>query len=319
MKKENAVSRRTGVVLGTLLAVWSVGLLGASCDKKAASEPGPVGIAPPPDPKAGAADATAAKPKTPPEAVAGVDLSALAEGKQAVFHALVDKLQSPCGKAESLRASVKDPSCKRAAFAARYVARKVGEDLPSDAISENYEARYVSDTKYGFDVKEAPSIGPKTAPVTIVEFFDYGCPHCKLFAPVLEDLAAEFPQDLVIYYKHFPLGGHPNSVPAAMGAVAAAKQGKFKAMHKALFDGQDDQSPEAIEKMAVAVGCDMKKWKTDMAAARSRVDADHAEGEKAELKGTPQVYVMGRKWPENDPLTPEELAEWVREELAVNR
>ena len=319
MKKENAVSRRGGVVLGTLLAVWSVGLLGASCDKKAASEPGPVGIAPPPDPKASSADAPPAKPKTPSEAVAGVDLGKLGDDKQASFHQLVDKLQSPCGKAESLRASVKDPSCKRAAFAARYVARKLGEDLPPDVVSENYEARYVSDTKYGFDVREAPSIGPKTAAVTLVEFFDYGCPHCKLFSPILEDLAAEFPQDLVIYYKHFPLSGHPNSVPAAMGAVAATKQGKFRAMHKALFDSQDDQSPEKIEKMAAAAGCDMKRWKADLPGARARVDADHAEGEKAELRGTPQIYIMGRKWPENDPLSPEELAEWVREEIAVNR
>lgn len=335
MKKESSVvakaatvaplGRRAGILVATVLMIWSVGLLGASCDKKAnPAEPGPVGIEPPPDPgkqPGGPGAGTGAAPAASTEPVAGVDLDKLGQGQRAAFHQLVDKLPSPCGKAEPLRASVKDPSCKRAPFAARYLARKLAEDLGPDEIGKAYEGRYLAERKFGFDVKDAPSLGLASAPVTVVEFFDYGCPHCKLFTPILEDVAAEFPEGLAIYYKHFPLSSHTNSIPAAMAAVAAHKQGKFKAMHKALMDHQEAQTPADIERYAAGAGLDMKRWKADMAdpKTRARVEADRAEGEKSDLRGTPQLYVGGHKWPEDDPLSGEELIEWVREELAVNR
>lgn len=298
--------------MATAFAVWSLALVGASCDKKTAEGPttsaAPVGTSP------GVA---------PAEDVPGVDVSKLSGEQKQRFFQLVDKLQSPCGKAHSLRTSVKtDASCKRATFAARYVARLAGEDLTLGEITEKYEARYLASKTYRFDLADTPYSGNPDAPVQIVEFFDYGCPHCKLFAPMLEEILAEFPRDVVVYYKHFPLSSHmAESVPAAIAATAAFKQGKFLEMHKKLFAAQEAHAhaPEDLFRYAAEIGLDLKKFGADFAdpALRDKVMKDRAEGEKADLVGTPTVYINGRMF--TDDLGVDTLAEWIREELAVNR
>ena len=295
------------------LAVWSLALIGASCDKKTAADPGPQNVGPP-------------EAVTGPNAkrdVPGVDVKSLSDDKKDAFQRLVDKVQAPCGKAQSLRAAIEtDPRCKRAPFAARYLVRRLAEDLPEADIADLYKERYLPEKTYTFQLKDAPFEGVPSAPVVLVEFFDYGCPHCKLFVPLLEDVVAEFPSDVVVYLKNFPLSGHPDSVPAAMAAVAAQKQGKFRQMHLKLFANQDEgHSKEALFKYAKAAGLDMSRFQADFEdpKTRARVDADHAEGEAAGLRGTPTLFVNGKKWPDDEGMSKEEIEEWIKEELAVNR
>src|SRR2546423_1599443 len=127
--------RFRNLCLAAGFALWSVALVGASCDKKSIAKPGDVG-------DTGGGDQAKTKPvdgsgagtgKTSGDDVAGVDTSKLSEGQKGRFNALLDKFQSPCGKAHSLRTSLKsDPSCKRSVFAARYVARLIGDDVGDD-------------------------------------------------------------------------------------------------------------------------------------------------------------------------------------------
>lgn len=312
--------RFRNLCLAAGFALWSVALVGASCDKKSIAKPGDVG-------DTGGADRAKTKPGNGAgtgtgagDDVAGVDTGKMSEGQKGRFNALLDKYQSPCGKAHSLRTSLKsDPSCKRAVFAARYVARLIGDDVGDDDLAKAYSDRYQQKKTYAFDLKGTPYEGVPSAPIVIVEFFDYGCPHCKAALPMMEDLAADYPSDLVIYFKHFPLSSHKDSVNAAMAAVAAQRQGKFKEMHRKLFASQDDQSKEALFKYAKEIGLDMKKFQTDFddPAVRDKVLADRKEGEVADLQGTPTMYINGRMV--TDAPEFDVLKGYVEEELAVNR
>jgi len=235
--------------------------------------------------------------------------------------ALMDKLPSPCGAAHSLKKSL-DAGCKRAPFAKKYVGRLVQKyGASDDDVNQLYRARYTPSTgPQTFDLKDTPYEGNPRAPVVIVEFFDYGCPHCREAVAQLDELLLRHPRDIVIYYKQFPLSGHKDSVPAARAAVAAARQGRFRAMHKALFAAQGNQSKEAIAKIAQDLKLDQTKFEKDWndPAVADKVNADRAEGEKAQLSGTPAIYINGRYYAVPAVLV-DELDDWVAEELAQNR
>jgi protein-disulfide isomerase len=249
--------------------------------------------------------------------VPNVDLSGLADSDKAAFMRLIEKYPSACGKAQSLEASLKsDPKCRRSVFAARYMVKLFKLGLLPSEVEEHYADRFGPDVyQYkNIDVRDAPVRGDPGAPVTIVEFSDFQCPHCKHAQPVLERLLEEFPQ-LKIYFKHYPITrAHPYAQGAAQAAVAAGKQGKFWQMHDKLFRGdQEKESPADLERYAKELKLDIPKWKKDMDAAAEKVNRDRADGEKVNVDATPSLFINGRKF--HGPQSYEELKDWIEEEL----
>ena len=290
-------------------------LVGASCN--GAKKDPAVGGADTPLPRT---DAQVAVEETLP----GVDTADLKPDEKQQFFRLIDSAPSPCGKPQSLRASIKtDPDCKRAIFAARYLKKFSSFGAEDEEVLTRYKSRYQQDGTHEFDTTGAPYEGVPNAPVKIIEFFDYSCPHCKLTLPVLEDAVAEYPSDVVIYFMHFPLGGqyHPNSEALAQGAVAAQKQGKFREMHKKLFAAQDggDQTEAGIFKIAKEIGLDMTRFAADFKdpSTIKLVASQREQAEKAKLDGTPAIYINGRTY--SDAHEFEYLKSWIDEEIAVTR
>ena len=249
--------------------------------------------------------------------VPNVDLSGLTEGDKTSFMKLIQKFSSACGKAQSLEQSLKsDPRCKRSVFAARYMAKllKLGL-LPSEA-EEHYADRFGPDVyQYkNIDVKDAPVRGDPGAPIAIIEFSDFQCPHCKHAQLPLEQLLGEFPQ-VKLYFKHYPITrAHPYAQGAAQAAVAAGKQGKFWQYHDKLFHGdQEKEAPSDLERYARELKLDVPRWKKDMEAAADKVTRDRGDGEKLNVDSTPSFFINGRKF--HGPLTFEELKDWIEEEL----
>lgn len=310
-------------VFSVFLALSVVALAGASCDKKTAADPeGANDVVRAIDQVEGkepAGTQESARPAAPREPIPGVDLADLDESKTDRFYALVDSLQSPCGKAHSLRTSLSsDKECKRAPFAARYVVQLLSDELDDGEVKQFYELHYKkAATTHSFALEGVPHTGPPDAPVKLVEFFDYGCGACKQFAPILDEALIAFPADAVLYYKQFPLPKHTNSKPAAQAALAAQAQGKFKEMHKLLFDKSPMHAKAALTGYAKSLGLDMGKFEADFTAALPRVEADVAEGDKAGIMGTPTLYINGRIY--EGPAHPAYLRMWIEEELAVNR
>ncbi len=98
----------------------------------------------------------------------------------------------------------------------------------------------------------APTGGNPQGDATLVEFFDYNCPYCRQVAPVMIKAAEDDPQ-LRIAYKEFPILG-PNSTFAAKAALAANKQGKYVAFHRALYQVRGAVDAGKVKQVAAAVG-----------------------------------------------------------------
>src|SRR6266850_7612195 len=70
--------------------------------------------------------------------------------------------------------------------------------------------------------------GPKAAPITLLEYGDYQCPHSGAAYPIVEAIRRRLAQQLRFVYRHFPLVQiHPRADRAAEGAEAAGAQGEF--------------------------------------------------------------------------------------------
>jgi len=145
--------------------------------------------------------------------------------------------------------------------------------------------------------------GNPAAPVTLIEYLDFECEACGAYYPLLKQLSAEFPDDLRIVTRYFPLPGHRNGMTAALAVEAAARQGKYAEMHDALFENQaawgEQQSanPAIFETYAAQIGLDLPRFKADVkdASVRARVERDFASGEELGNTGTPSFFLNGKK------------------------
>jgi len=255
----------------------------------------------------------AAEDHTPPP---GLDLSKLDESAKKIFWRVVNQEVSICGKAESLLASAKhDASCRRSFNAVRYSAHLADQGYTQSDIAEALEKRYRGNDIHMIDVGQAPSKGSSAAKVTLVEFADYECPHCKHFQPVLRQIVDEFKNEVRIYFKHFPLPQHANARLAAEAAVAAQRQGKFWPFEEKVWDNQDSLSPAELEKFAKQVGLDMAKYRKDIEdpAVKAQVQKDRVDGQTAGITSTPTLFINGREY--TDTKDTETLREWIKEEL----
>jgi protein-disulfide isomerase len=110
----------------------------------------------------------------------------------------------------------------------------------------------------------SPVGGNPNGDVTIVEFFDYRCHYCKQMQPSLETLLKS--DDKVrLVYKEFPILGKA-SVFAATVALAAEKQGKFDAFHRAMMAASEDIDAAKVIEIARSAGLDLDKIKSDIRA-----------------------------------------------------
>lgn len=247
-----------------------------------------------------------------------IDISKLDSDKQQTFYKLVGTLKAPCGKNESLRKSYNDDtSCKRAPFAVRFVTTMLEDEFPEDKIREDYIAKYEKPRIVKLDVSKAPRVGTDDAPVQIVEFFDYACPHCKEFKPILDAVVQQFDGKISVHYMMFPLGHWPESRSAAMAAIAASQQGKFKEMHAMLFAKSPAHGKQDVMGYAAQLGLDLPKFEAAYTAAGAQADTDKVQGNTAGVDSTPSIYFNNRKF--EGPITVKYLGLWIDEELAVNR
>ena len=108
----------------------------------------------------------------------------------------------------------------------------------------------------------SPVEGNAQGKVTIVEFFDYRCVHCRRIASTIDQLVRSNASVRVIY-KNFPVLGE-SSVLAARAAVAAQRQGGWPKLHRAMLAYEGDFTTETLLALGTSVGLDSAKLKTDM-------------------------------------------------------
>jgi len=146
------------------------------------------------------------------------------------------------------------------------------------------------------DVGNAPSRGPKNAPITVVLFSDFQCPFCGRVEPSIAELEKLYPGKVRVAWKNYPLPFHNNAKPAAEAALAANEQGKFWQMHEILFKNQQALTAPDLEKYAKDIGLDMGKFKAaiDSHKFAAQVENDTKQGSSLGVQGTPAAFVNGQ-------------------------
>ena len=123
--------------------------------------------------------------------------------------------------------------------------------------------------------------GATNGSAVLVEFGDFQCPACQKVQPIIKQLLKDYPNDLTLVFRHFPLGQHRNSRLAATAAEAAGLQGKFWEMHDKLYETQGEwsENPEP-EKMfasyATGLGLKVDQFTQDMKSeeVKKRIEND---------------------------------------------
>jgi protein-disulfide isomerase len=107
---------------------------------------------------------------------------------------------------------------------------------------------------------------------------------------------AAYPTDVKVVFKMHPLPMHPNAMPAAEAAMAAAAQGKFLEMDRKLFENQQKLSRENYLIWAKEIGLDVDKFTKDLDAHTyaEAIQSDAKEAEAIGASGTPASFVNGR-------------------------
>lgn len=145
--------------------------------------------------------------------------------------------------------------------------------------------------------------GAENAPVTLIEYLDFECEACGAYFPLVKQLEQDFPNDLKVVLRYFPLPGHKNGLTAALAVEAAARQGKYNEMHDLLFTEQKNwgerqaADPSIFEAYAQTLGLDMEKFKSDVTSpsVKDRVMRDSNSGRKLGVQGTPTFFLNGEK------------------------
>lgn len=142
-----------------------------------------------------------------------------------------------------------------------------------------------------FRTANDPVGGNAKGTVTVVEFFDYQCPHCVDMTPIIGDLIKK-DSNVRVVFKEFPIRG-PMSEYAARAALAANMQGKYMAFHEALMQTKQPYTQESILAAAKSVGLSIEKLQTDMnsPAVTDQIAANMKLGQELKLLGTPAFFV----------------------------
>lgn len=144
--------------------------------------------------------------------------------------------------------------------------------------------------------------GAQDASITFIEYSDFQCPYCNMLTDVLEELLQEYPDDLRLVFRHFPLDGHDKAALAVQSAEAAGLQGKFWEMHDLLFEQVKEwnellpeEFPDWATQQATALGLDTARFRRDMESqALEKLAKDSWERNSAiGMPGTPFLLING--------------------------
>jgi protein-disulfide isomerase len=142
-------------------------------------------------------------------------------------------------------------------------------------------------------------LGSPTAPVTLLEYGDYECPHCGHAYPIVATVLKRAGDAVRFAFRHFPLAEiHPHALAAAQAAEAAGAQKRFWPMHDILFEHQDSLEFEDLIGYAQALELDVPRFTRELesAAHLDKVKHDFHAGVRSGVNGTPTFFINGERY-----------------------
>ena len=155
------------------------------------------------------------------------------------------------------------------------------------------EPQYV---RYDIPTDGSYALGPKNAPITLVEFSDFQCPFCRRWhEQVYQPLLAAYPGKIRMVYRHFPLTSiHPDAFAAAEASMCAGEQDAFWTFHDKLFGGESLGS-QVYTQYAQELSLDMTAFEACMADHKYQkaiqTDVDFAVN--LGIRSTPTFFING--------------------------
>jgi len=161
--------------------------------------------------------------------------------------------------------------------------KKTADDQRGEVLSSSAKALFHDDID--------AVVGNPKGDVTMVEFMDYNCSYCRKSFKEMQAIL-ETDKNVRVVMKEFPIFGE-GSEYAARAALASSRQGKYWALHQALFEFQGQVTPAVVDQVAKQVGLDVAKLKTDMKdpAIASNIGKTTELAQSMQFTGTPAFLI----------------------------
>ncbi len=147
-----------------------------------------------------------------------------------------------------------------------------------------------------FSTVNAPKFGAANGDITVVEFLDYQCGHCKQMSPVIAELLKTDPKVQVVI-RGLPIFGDTSKL-ATKAVIASTKQGtdKFVKFHDGLLTTPDHLTDKSIFEIAKKNGLDVDKLKKDMESKEvaDQIAENFRLAREIGLMGTP-AFIIGNR------------------------
>lgn len=175
---------------------------------------------------------------------------------------------------------------------------KMKEVLKQIATEKNYKVSLPEPEALVFEVKTEnyPSKGSSNPSVTLVEFADFQCPHCKEGSEIADKVLEKYKDKMRIVYRHMPINPSGISRKLAAASICAEQQGKFWEYHDLAFKNQEKLDDNSALKLANELKLDEAKLKTclDDPKTKEALEASEAEGRNLGVNGTPAFFINGK-------------------------
>ena len=237
------------------------------------------------------------------------------EGEAAARGISIEELrrQLTLGEISVTRAQVEEAYAQNASFFASMSPDEARErlrlDLENQARMKHYRAglealrtKWVVKISFAppafvvdLDDGVSPAQGSNKPVVTIVEFSDFECPYCNAVQRTLKQVLEGYGGEVRLVFKHLPLEGHRNSLPAARAAYCAAEQDRFWQFHDALF-GAKELSPAVFTQIANDLGLGLPKFQACLSSEQSQaaIVKDLETARLFRIESTPSFIVNGK-------------------------
>jgi protein-disulfide isomerase len=192
---------------------------------------------------------------------------------------------------------------------------------------EEEERKREAKFRAGLNTGDSPALGPANAPVTLTVFSDFQCPYCSMLAKTLrEDVIPKERGNVRVVFRYFPLEMHSWAKAAAEAEVCANEQSTdlFWKLHDFLFENQrtftpENVTPKILEQAARFQRINKARFSGCLAdkGTAARIERDVAFGTANGVRGTPTIFVNGRK--ADVGAAPEQIRSLIREAGASER
>ncbi len=175
--------------------------------------------------------------------------------------------------------------------------------IPTPLLTER-GALTASMARLGLAAEPFAALGDPAAPITVIEFTDFGCAFCRRHHLLtFPSLVSEYIDSGLVFYvvKHLPVTS-PQGALAATAALCAGEQGRYWEMHAALFAADDAWQRDATtaQQRIAAIAADLGLDAAALQACRERpaiseaLDGSVSEAHTLRIFGTPTFLINDR-------------------------